>query len=88
MSAYFPTTYTRPKHPACIAAEECLELEELARQEERARWNSEEARAGRRMWRNMCLSGGSLEVFEALQLGESVPIELLDPAQVKRFGLR
>ena len=77
-----------PRHPWAIAAEDLLRAEAAERRRARDAYQSEEARATRRLWRNMMLSGGDLEICEALCRGESVPIELLDQAQVRRFGLR
>lgn len=59
-----------------------LELEERAR---RAAASAREA--CNRVWRAMMLAP-TLEVFEALVRGESVPLDRLDQEWVRRFGRR
>lgn len=49
---------------------------------ERIRW-----RAGSRLARAVLLAP-SIDVCEALLLGEAVPLSRLDPVWVRRFGLR
>ena len=40
------------------------------------------------LWQAVMLSGGSLQVCEALLRNEAVPLELLDAKWVGRFGFR
>jgi hypothetical protein len=54
----------------------------------RMQLESVEAVAGRAMWKAMMLSGGSLEICEALLRDEPVPLSRLDPEWVERYGLR
>jgi hypothetical protein len=60
--------------------------QEIRRREEPPHWLSEDGT--RRLHRNMMLAGTRLDVLEALCRGESVPIEVLDEAQVRAYGLR
>jgi len=64
------------------------DLEEVRRREAEANPHWMDERACNRFHRNMMLSGGRLDVMEALCRGESVPLEVLDPEQVRRYGLR
>jgi hypothetical protein len=66
------------------AQDACQErLDEIAAYE-----RSEEGLWQRRLDKSMRLSGGNLTICEALLRGEHVPIDQLDPAWVKRYGIR
>ncbi len=54
----------------------------------RARIESAEAVQSRFFMKCLRLSGGSLEVMEALLRDEPVPISRLDPSWIGRYGLR
>ena len=60
--------------------------QESRRREEPPHWLSEDGT--RAVFKAMMLSGGSLELCEALLRGEGVPVEALDAEQVRRYGLR
>lgn len=56
-------------------------------EEEERRLHDAEAEAWRAVWRALCLAP-SLEIFEALLQGETVPLSRLDREWVRRFGRR
>lgn len=68
------------QHPAITEAQEVLALEQAIR-------DAEEHDELSRLWRAIMLSP-SIDILEALLRGEHVPLNRLDPAWVRRYGLR
>lgn len=68
------------QHPAITEAREVIALEQAAR-------DAQEFDELSRLWRAVMLSP-SIEILEALLRGEHVPLNRLDQAWVKRYGLR
>jgi hypothetical protein len=68
-------------HPAIANARWVLEQEEFER-----RLRAPERRELARFWRALVLAP-TVEVFEALLDGESVPVDQLDQAWLERFGI-
>ena len=75
------------RHPALEQADEALRLDRERLDAERAYRDSEEARLARfgiKCW----LLAPTIEIYEALMAGQAVPLDKLNPAAVRKYGLR